>query len=203
MQAPNLRYFFLIGILAAGAGLYALMGAPAGTAAPRWPDQDAVYSDAQWAAGPLKVDHSSNNTDLLTRVYRSPSGATAQLTVVTNKAPKLYAAGAEVPLLGSGYAVTPAPETLAPGANDGVEALVAAQGDQQWLMMYAYGEQRGLLGNGARAWSLAILDGLLGRPNDYYKMYLITRVDQDPRTGPAVAELAHTVFPHIAEWYAA
>ena len=57
-------------------------------------------------------------------------------------------------------------------------AMVARHGTEQWLVMYAYGERRGLLGNGPRAWTWAIMDGLLGRPNDYYKLYLMTRSDQ-------------------------
>ena len=69
--------------------------------------------------------------------------------------------------------------------------------------MYAYGERRGLLGNGPWPWTLAVFDGLAGHPNDYYKLYLVARADDtDPVFGRQVAQLARTLFPRVAEFYA-
>jgi hypothetical protein len=201
MQTANSKYVFLAAILLVGAGVYAAVGETTDSGAPRWPQSDAVFSADSWVVGPLQVEHSSNNTDLVTRTFRNSSGATATLTLVANRAPKLYAAGADVPFLGNGYAVQPAAADI--GTGDGVSALVAQKGSEQWLVAYAYGEQRGLLGNGPLAWTLAVTDGVLGRPNDYYKLYLSARTDGlGPGVDRQVVELARGLFPHIAGWYA-
>jgi len=204
MQAANFRYLILTVVLLAGAGLYTAFGEPRGSGTPRWPDSPTLYTADRWSAGPQSVEHnvsSGNQTDLVTRVFRNQAGATATLTLVTNQAPKLYSAGAEVPFLGNGYTVEPA---SAPVAGNGVNALIAQRGPERWLVMYAYGERRGLLGNGLLPWSLAIADGVLGQPNDYYKLYLATRVDRaDPQLDRDLADLAQTLFPRISAWYSA
>ncbi len=208
MQTPNFRYLVLIATLLAGAGLYAASGEPLGVGTARWPAADDVYMVEPWSVGSQAIEDNTNHagvvTHLVTRVFRSPNGGAASLTVLSNQAPKLYGAGAEVPFLGSGYTVQPARADLDPGVDDGVGALVAQRGTEQWLVMYAYGERRGLLGNGPLPWTFAVLDGILARPNDYYKLYLATRTDVvDPRAERDVAALAHTLFPRIAAWYAA
>ena len=77
-------------------------------------------------------------------------------------------------------------------------------GTERWLVMYSFGERRGLLGNGPLAWTLAVLDGIVGQPNDYYKLYLSARMNQnDQQVGLDVADLARTLFPRVATWYAA
>lgn len=59
-----------------------------------------------------------------------------------------------------------------------------------------------LLGNGPTAWSLAVFDGMLGRPNDYYKLYLFARMDaSQPEMDRSVADLAMDLFPRIAAYY--
>jgi hypothetical protein len=207
MQAPNFRYLILTVFLLVGAGLYTAFGEPRGSGAPRWPDTPTLYTTDRWSAGPQTVEHnvsSGNQTDLVSRVFRNQAGATATLTLVTNQAPKLYGAGAEVPFLGNGYSVEPASPQVASVAGNGVHALIAQRGPERWLVMYAYGERRGLLGNGPLPWSLAIADGILGRPNDYYKLYLATRIDRaDPQLERDVADLAQTLFPRISAWYSA
>ena len=208
MQTPNLRYFVLTVVLLAGAGLYAAFGEAPGVGNARWPVSDELYAVQPWTVGQEVVGETTNHagvvTRSITRVFRSPAGSSATLTVLSNQAPKLYGTGAEVPFLGSGYTVEPAPGDLASTAGDGVSALVAQRGAERWLVMYAYGERRGLLGNGPLPWSLAVLDGILGRPNDYYKLYLMARTDQGGRpVSDQVATLAHALFPRIAAWYAA
>jgi hypothetical protein len=85
----------------------------------------------------------------------------------------------------------------------GVNALVAQRGAERWLALYGYGERRGLLGNGPLPWTFALFDGIVGRPNDYYKLYLTSRIDRvDPTQASDVARLAGALFPRIADWYA-
>ncbi len=148
MQTPNFRYLVLIATLLARAGLYAASGEPLGGGTARWPAADDVYMVEPWSVGSQAIEDNTNHagvvTHLVTRVFRSPNGGAASLTVLSNQAPKLYGAGAEVPFLGSGYTVQPARADLDPGVDDGVGALVAQRGTEQWLVMYAYGERRGL-----------------------------------------------------------
>ena len=69
--------------------------------------------------------------------------------------------------LAEGYTVSPAPPNLVPPAP-GRGALLAYRAQERWLVLYAYGERRGLLGNGAAAWGRTLLDALVGHPNDYF-----------------------------------
>src|SRR5262249_39654910 len=150
----------------------------------RWPESDTVYETQNWSAGPQRIAAGNNGTTLITRELTSASGAHATLTVVVSRTPKVYAPGPEVPFLGTGYTVENNPALgLRTNAvtdrydGDGVGMVTASRGNERWLAMYAYGEDRGLLGNGPLAWALALLDGGLGRPNDYYKLYLTARTD--------------------------
>jgi hypothetical protein len=118
MQAARFRYFVLIALLLAGAGMYAVFGEPSGAMSmPHWPDTEAVYTADLWSSGPHAVEHNSDagrNTDLVTRTFLNPAGMTATLTIIASQSPKLYGAGAEVPFLGNGYSVEPAPPTQQP-----------------------------------------------------------------------------------------
>jgi hypothetical protein len=204
MQTASLRYLFLILTLLGGAGLYAVLGEPSTAGSPRWPEADSVYGVQPWAAGPLVVNSGTSQTGQISRVFRNPSGAVATFTMFSAQAPKLYGAGAEVPFLGNGYSVEPASGELVPANAHGVNGLIARRGTEQWLVLYAYGERRGLLGNGPLPWTLAILDGLAGHPNDYFKLYLATRLDEaSSDAGRSVSNLAGTLFPRVASWYAA
>ncbi len=200
MQTANARYVVLALVLLAGAGVYALISGQPRAVEPRWPGVDDTFVVAPWSLGRLDVAHTSHNTDTVTRAYRHPSGTIATLTLTTNKAPKLYGPGAEVPVLGAGYQVEPAPAELVGSGADGIGGLITKGSADRWLFMYAYGERRGLLGNGLTAWSSALFDGLVGAPNDYYKMYLTSRAD-NPDAAREVAQLARTLFPRIAAWY--
>jgi len=208
MQTASFRYVVLITILLAGAGIGAVFGESQGSGTPRWPDAESLYTVDAWSTGPQAVQHnntsSGNHTDLVTRLFRSPAGTSAIFTIITNQAPKLYGAGAEVPFLGSGYIIAPPSKDVAAIEGNGVSALVAQRGTEQWLVMYAYGERRGLLGNGPLPWTLALLDGIGGRQSDYYKLYLTARTDQlDGSAGRNLAELARVLFLRVAAWYAA
>jgi hypothetical protein len=203
MQTTSVRYLFLALVLITAAAFCGAVSETHGVGAPRWPADDAVYASDAWTMAPLTVEHSSNNTDIVSREYRGANGIQATLSLVTNQAPKLYGPGAEVPFLGSGFTVEQAPSATTSGDWPGIGSLTAVRGQEHWLVMYAYGERRGLLGNGPLAWTLALLDGLMGSPHSYYKMYLLTRMDpSNPSTTLAVAQLASSLFPKIAGWYA-
>jgi len=203
MQTATIRYIVLSAVLLLGAALYAAIGQPLGVGTPRWPSaSNPLYLLDGWAPGPLTAEQ-INTAEFITRDYQSADGVPVTLTIETYQTPKLYAAGPEVPFLGSGYSIASAPAGMTPAADDGIGSLVAQRGDDRWLVMFAYGERRGLLGNGPLAWSLAVSDLLLGRANDYYKLYVTAHASTlDPQTEGDVAEVAHTLFPRIQQWYA-
>ncbi len=124
MQTPNLRYAILIGVLLVGGALYAAMGQPRGLGTPRWPRDDSLYQVDGWSVSPQQ-DAPGGFQD---RTFRSASGSTATLSIFSNQAPKLYEAGAEVPFLGNGYSVEPAPQVAAESLANGTHALVAQMG---------------------------------------------------------------------------
>jgi hypothetical protein len=77
------------------------------------------------------------------------------------------------------------------------------RGDKGWLQVYAYGERRGLEGNGVVGWALAVFDTVLGRPNDYYLMRVLVPTTTD--TSDAIkraGEAADVLFPRVTDWYA-
>jgi hypothetical protein len=201
MQITYLRYVVLSLIFLAGAGLYAITGQPLGVGTPRWPAESSpLYAVDGWTFGPLMAQQ-INSAEFVSRTYRNPDGVSATLTIETYQTPKLYAAGPEVPFLGNGYSIATA-QAVAP-VSGGIGSLVATRGDEQWLVMYGYGERRGLLGNGPVAWSFAFIDLMLGRANDYYKLYLtVPTTALDASTEQATAELTDVLFPRIQSWYA-
>jgi hypothetical protein len=76
--------------------------------------------------------------------------------------------------------------------------------DEAYVLLHAYGERRGLLGNGPTAWGGIVIDAVFGWPNDYYQMSLLAPFDSSTASGAAdVVALANTVFPRVAVWYAA
>jgi hypothetical protein len=200
MQTSQFRHIgVLIAVLFAGASLYAAFGEPHGAGSPRWPSADALYAVDGWSAGLERPDQGG----FVSRTFTSQSGRTATLSIFSNQTPKLYGAGAEVPYLGNGYSVdTPESGAVLPPLSDGVHGLIARRGAEQWLVLYAYGERRGLLGNGPQAWALALFDGILGRDNDYYKLYLATRtVGTEVDDRGDMSQLATTLFGRIADFY--
>jgi hypothetical protein len=107
-----------------------------------------------------------------------------------------------VPFLGTGYTVETAPIEADLELPDGIGELVASRGSERWLVLYAYGEDRGLLGNGPLAWALALMDGVVGKPNDYFKLYLMARANgAGDAADRDVVDLARTVFPRVATWF--
>jgi hypothetical protein len=182
-----------------------LVGAmqPVGAAAARWPVEAALYAVPGWQVGPLSVERANGYT-YATRVLGRPDAPPVRLTITTDTSGKgIYRAGPGVPYLGSGYTVEAPPSTLQAALGPGEGALVARSGSNQWFDVHAYGERRGLLGNGPAAWGWLGLDLLLGRPNDYYLVRLVTTyAADDPASAQATVALANELLPRIAAWYA-
>jgi hypothetical protein len=190
----------LAAVAALGAVVLATMG-PAGAApSPRFASDDATYAVSGWSLGPAEVG-GRPGVAFFGREYRSPDGVTARLSITTSpQAKSVYRAGADVPFLGSGYSVEPAPVDVVPLAP-GREAVIARRGSEAWLQLASFGESRGVLGSGVQAWSLAIFDLALGHTNDYYLVRV--RVPYDGPNARAALELADTLFPRLAAFYGA
>jgi hypothetical protein len=203
MQSTVVRYVVLLSLLTAVLAVTLLSDTPDASASPRWPEDPAVLGIADWSIGPTSAE-AANGSVYVSRDYHSlSSDLTATLTISTSPVAKgIYRAGPEVPFLGSGYSVEPAPFSLVPAAADR-GALVARRGQDRFLAIHTYGERRGRFGNGAIAWGLDILDTVLGRSNDYYLARVVVRLDGDndaERASLAMA-LADDLFPRIATWY--
>lgn len=200
MQDSRSRCLILMAVLVAGWGL--LMATQRVQAAEaRWPVANDLYAIDGWTMSPLGVDTPFADVKIVTRQYIQRGGNTVFVSLKTDTAAKnIYRTGAEVSFQGAGYKVEPAPAELVP-AVPGREALVAASDAGRWLILYGYGERRGLLGNGGPAWAWATLDSVLGHPNDYYLLSVQARLDSPANVEAAVA-LADILFPRVAVWYA-
>ena len=130
------------------------------------------------------------------------SGRTvATLFIRTNtEAKNVYRYGGDLAFLGMGYTSELVPPSVVPSGHDAY--ILRREGDLG-LVLYTYGERRGLVGNGPNAWGLSVLDAVLGRPNDYFQASLFVPLEglDSPVVQDAVA-LADTVFPRLAAWYA-
>jgi len=200
MQGSASRYLILAGILVAGAGLLALLAKPPSVAAGRWPTEENLFIVGGWRPGPasLQRDHGVN---FISRGYSRADGAEALLMVSTSPVAKnIYRAGADVPFLGSGYTVDPAPPSLVPG-DPKRGALIVRRGNAASLLLYAYGERRGLIGNGLTAWAFVTLDSVVGQPNDYFLASVLAPLDS--ASASDTVALADALFPRLAAWYAA
>jgi hypothetical protein len=196
MQSLRSRYLLLIGLFAAAIVVVATADVPEASS-PRWPTEDSVYQLDGWVVSPATAEL-TNSIEYVTRQYRRMDGGeTVTLSVSTSPASKrIYRAGAEVPFLGSGYTVEAAPQTTHWGA------MTARRGDEMWLQLYAYGERRGQLGNGVRAWGFSVLDTVLGQSNDYYIARVVVLMPRtDSASAQAALQLADGVFPRLADWY--
>jgi hypothetical protein len=202
MPGTDIRPLIVAGVLVlAQAGL--LVGdATRATGASAWPAiDDAAFQVSSATAGASAVEH-AHGVDFLSRTYRAETGAPMLLTIATSaEAKNIYRAGPEVPFLGTGYAIEAAPPGAARGGSG--SAFIARKPGSALLVMTAYGERRGALGNGIGAWAAAVFDRLAGQPNHYYLVGLTTEIRADDAEGTRRAiRLADDIFPRIAGWYA-
>jgi hypothetical protein len=210
MSSSAQRLILLLALLVGG--LLAAGGANAERAdssAARWPTDDSVYTVQEWSAGPLAVldtQLGDRPGALLSRAYRHDADAVAAQfalwTVPQPRARMLFRKGPDRDYLGAGYVTEPAPLDLVPPAA-GRDVIVARRGTESVLLVYAYGERRGLLGAGPMAWLLAELDAILDARNDYFLARVAVRFDDDPRIAQAATSLADALFPRVASWYQA
>jgi hypothetical protein len=202
MQGSTARFLILGVVLSLGTLGFSAAATPTMPAPARWPSDERLFAVDGWSSGPAVVER-FNGTQFVTRHY-ARSDSVVRLVVSTNTTAKgIYRAGPEVPFLGSGYSVAPLPRDLV-SSKSVPGALAVQKADQAYLLLSAYGERRGLLGNGPIAWGLVALDAVLGRPNDYYLMSVLAPLDSANTSGTAeVIQLADALFPRVAAWYAA
>jgi hypothetical protein len=218
------RTLSLLAVLLVGNGLAQLLSRECPPASPQFPSDDAVYQLAGWEVGALQVHEFSDPEPgaIVQRAYRHGGGTTARLVVWIVPQPyakTLLRKGPDRDFLGAGYLAEAAPATVAPPAHG--SARILRRGDETWLLFSAYGERRGLLGEGlpdqARAWVWAEADALLDRPNQYFMARLQVPLSAGPSSaGPAPAapptplhparleatRLAEVLFARLAGWYA-
>ena len=193
------RALVLTALFIGAAVLLVAVGAPQVEAKPRFPSDDAVYAVNGWTVSPERAE-GRTGVLFITREFQRADRSPAQLIITTSPQAKLvYRAGADVPLLGNGYSVEPArSDVVAPQANR--TAQIARRGTEAWLQIATFGERRGIVGNGAIGWGMAVFDMVLGRPNDYYLARVV--VPFKPETASHAVELADVLFPRLAAFYA-
>jgi len=206
-MASSRSYLILLATLATAYVLSSTTLAPRTIAPGRWPMDDSVFDVPGWSVGTPTVelgDGIDNTAALVQRTYFDQSSdLQAGLVLWTNPQPEgkmLFRKGPDRDFLSAGYVIGSAPSELTPPPGGG--ALIAARGRAEWLLVYTYGERRGLLGDGPLAWFLAELDGLMDRPNDYFLARV--QVPFDAAAAPPVAaasQLARVLFPRLAAWY--
>jgi hypothetical protein len=218
MSGPAARRLVLILLLAVG--VWVLAGGRQGRVhgAARWPQEDSLYAVDGWQVGPAAVQEAWGVTHVRRELW-SATGTAATVILSTNTTGKGVFGNAEVPLLGAGYAIAPAPAGLLPATRPGrggrVATVALAGGPEAvWLLCYAYGGRGGLVPDAARGWGLVLLDAALGRDNDYFLLRVLAREDgEDGEDGPAtppaapaareVVALTDALVARLTAWYAA
>lgn len=202
MQGATSRLLILAGVFAAGAVLLGFAGYPVPPGAARWPSQEELFFVEGWNVS-SEIAERVNGMDYISRRYWRADGTKATFVLSTSAVAKtVYRAGAEVPFHGSGYTVAPAPTSLVSSRE--LAAFTARKENEEYLLLYAFGERRGLLGNGLQAWSLVALDAVFGQPNDYFLARVLVPLHElDASQAAQVAGLAESLFPRLASWYGA
>ncbi|GAC1315206.1 MAG: hypothetical protein NVSMB2_06210 [Chloroflexota bacterium] len=160
-----------------------------------------------WRTGPIDLqtgDGQKYTGALLRRVYVDRSGHQLTLDIWSNPQPQakmLFRKGPDRDFLGAGYLTETIGQDMAPARPEG-GTLIARRGSDAWLLVYGYGEKRGLLGNGVRAWMFAEWDALLDSPNDYFLARVMAPFHGDQETIDRVTSAADQLFPRLASWYA-
>jgi hypothetical protein len=202
MQVTGLRSFLLIAVLAVGAWFqFSIVDAKVARDA-RWPTDDALFVVPGW-----RVSSASNEEvwglHHSTRTYQSLDGSLSAVLLVSTspEVKRVYGKGPDIAFQGTGYAIEPARPSLVPEAPR--RTAVVLRGEDTRLLISTYGERRGRYGNGPAAWSLAALDAITARPNDYYLLRLVAPLDErNPAAVERIIALADATFPRVAAWYA-
>ncbi len=192
------RPLVLAAMLAVGALLMVAVNAPPGDVAPRFPPESSAFAIDGWRVGEARVEGRPGVAFVSRDYERASDRARATLVITTSAQSKLvYRAGADVPLLGSGFTV----ESLDSVPNR--SARIARRGAEAWLQIATFGERRGAFGNGPLAWSLSVFDTVLGRSNNYYLARILVPYTDANRdvSAAAATELADTLFPRLAKYY--
>lgn len=203
MSGPVARLLTVAALLAMGnAVLY--LGLVGGRQAPtmRWPSDEGVYLVPGWRVSAPNVEQAWGRAYVTRDYYRRANDAQAQLVIVTSSDAKtIYRVGADVALLGSGFSVEPA-GPLGAAVEPPYRAMLLDHQGEQALMIYTFGERRGLRSADLQAWGLVAGDALQRRPNDYFLLRLVVPLESDPPGRAADGwSLARAVFPMIADWY--
>ena len=204
-SAPNRRYIVLLLVLLCGAVvLNLILGAQHPPASgPRWPTQADVYTVPGWQTG-AATEESAWGITHVTRAYRAPDGTSATFVISTSPEAKgLYKSDADLAFQGGGYtAQSVAPDLVPPAPGRGAELLKREH--ETLLLVYSFGERRGVLGNGWLGWAAYGLDTLVGRANDYYLLRVVARITSPDgvREAQQATRLADTVYPRVLSWYA-
>ncbi|MEA2640632.1 MAG: hypothetical protein QOF51_2026 [Chloroflexota bacterium] len=201
------RYLTLLAVLAVGLGLAVPLSRSGPMTVARWPTDDTMYQVEDWAPGALQVQSFTDPEPgaILQRSYNRLGGGMAQLVVWTVPQPQaktLFRKGPDRDFLGAGYTSEEAlPEIIRP-VNGG--ARVVRRGAEAWLLLYTFGERRGVLGDSASAWLLAESDALLDHPNDYFLARIGVPLNSPSSVEPTDAtHLLDTLAARLAAWYAA
>jgi hypothetical protein len=199
------RYLTLSAVLLVGYGVSLLLTRDGSTPA-RWPENENLYQVNGWIAGPLDSQSFEKPEPgaILQRAYRRAVGESAQLVIWTVPQPyakTLFRKGPDRDFLGAGYTSTAAPSEIARPTHGG--ARLARRGDEVWLLLYTFGERRGVLGNGIDGWLFAELDALLDRPNDYFLIRAGVPIGgAGTSDSNAAVGLVDTLAQRVSSWYA-
>jgi hypothetical protein len=176
---------------------------PPGAPTSRWPTDNGFYAVPGWNVSGPNIEAANGNTYVTRRFERTDDGSQLTFILTTSQNVKtVYRAGPDVPFLGSGYESVPVSADLTRIAHQSGVSQVR-RGDEGWLQVYAYGERRGLNGNGAVGWALAVFDSVLGQPKDYYLLrVLVPTGNNAPDAIKRASDVADVLFPRVADWYA-
>jgi hypothetical protein len=195
-----IRGLVLAVVFALSAGVLTVIDRQPNAYEARWPEENSLFAVDGWSASPANVEL-QNSTYYIIRNYSSAAGR-AQVSITTSaEAKRVYRAGATIPFEGNGFTVDQVPPSLV-SPSSGRSAVLVRRESEVGLLLYAYGERRGLVGNGIPGWALVALDSVIGRPNDYYLLRVYAPLsDEDASTASVVAALADTLFARVAAWY--
>jgi hypothetical protein len=205
---PTYRYCLILLCLVVGAGLLNSTAVKRTQQPTRWPSEDSFFALPGWSVGPADLqlgDGDQSTGALLRRDYVDLAGRHFTFDLWSNPEPQakmLFRKGPDRDFQGAGYLTESVSADIAtPPPGGGV--LIARRGPDAWLVVYSYGERRGLLGNGPMAWSLAEWDGLVDRPNDYFLARVAVPFADDQAAADEAVDLANVLFPRLVSWYAA